>query len=159
MKIQKQIDKYTVQTLGGNCPPREDNDSYVPNTAQAPYKTATNTNNLLYRLLFIVQPGVFTHDCSVLLTAPPPPPANIYTEVVLGRGKEEEEFTTLDTRYSTFVTFVYTHTSSVHHCIPYIFKHYCIVLEQYTFLGNSTHYTYFTCSLTPLAAALFHSTV
>ena len=24
MKIQKQIDKYTVQTLGGNCPPRED---------------------------------------------------------------------------------------------------------------------------------------
>ena len=72
MKIQKQIDKYTVQTLGGNCPPREDNDSYVPNTAQAPYKTATNTNNLLYRLLYIVQPGVFTHDCSVLLTVPPP---------------------------------------------------------------------------------------
>ena len=40
-----------------------------------------------------VQPGVFTHDCSVLLTVPPPP-ANIYTEAVLGRGKEEEKFTT-----------------------------------------------------------------
>ena len=48
----------------------------------------------------------------------------------LGRGKEEEEFTTLDTRYSTFVTFVYTHTSSVstfevHHCTPYILRQYC----------------------------------
>ena len=86
MKIQKQIDKYTVQTLGGNCPPREDNDSYVPNTAQAPYKTATNTNNLLYRLLYIVQPGVFTHDCSVLLTVPPPPP---YIHDRRPRGKKE----------------------------------------------------------------------
>ena len=101
----------------------------------------------------------FLHMTVLCCLQSPPLPANIYTEVVLGRGKEEEEFTTLDTRYSTFVTFVYTHTSSVHHCIPYIFKHYCIVLEQYTFLGNSTHYTYFTCSLTPLAAALFHSTV
>ena len=26
---------------------------------------------LPYRLLYIVQPGVFTHDCSVLLTVPP----------------------------------------------------------------------------------------
>ena len=110
----------------------------------------------VYRLLY--NPA-FLYMTVLCCLQPPPLPANIYTEVVLGRGKEEEEFTTLDTRYSTFVTFVYTHTSSVHHCIPYIFKHYCIVLEQYTFLGNSTHYTYFTCSLTPLAAALFHSTV
>ena len=36
-----------------------------------------------------VQPGVFTHDCSVLLTVPPPP-ANIYTEAVLGRGEERK---------------------------------------------------------------------
>ena len=122
----------------------------------------------------------------MLLTVPPPP-ANIYTEAVLGRGKEEEKFTTksvhhlvncfilfyntlylitvhhiplyiliigwilhviqyIYTRYeilfvvhSTFVTFVYTHTSSVstfevHHCTPYIFRHYCIALPY-----NSIH--------------------
>ena len=43
------------------------------------------TGTVLYRLLYIVQPGVFTHDCSVLLTVPPPP-ASIYihsTEAVL----------------------------------------------------------------------------
>ena len=60
------------------------------NTAQAPYKTATNTNNLLYRLLYIVQPGVFTHDCSVLLTAPPL--RQIYTR------KEKERKSTQYTR-------------------------------------------------------------
>ena len=56
------------------------------NTAQAPYKTATNTNNLLYRLLYIVQPGVFTHDCSVLLTAPPP-----RTYMIGGREERKKE--------------------------------------------------------------------
>ena len=46
---------------------------------------------LPYRLLYIVQPGVFTHDCSVLLTVPPPPPANIYIHKWRPRGKKERE--------------------------------------------------------------------
>ena len=103
MKIQKQIDKYTVQTLGGNCPPREDNDSYVPNTAQAPYKTATNTNNLLYRLLYIVQPGVFTHDCSVLLTVPPPPRTYMIGGREERRREGEGEILLYSTQYTTIL--------------------------------------------------------
>ena len=45
---------------------------------------------LPYRLLYIVQLCVFTHDCSVLLTVSPPPPrANIYTEAVRKEGEKE----------------------------------------------------------------------
>ena len=53
--------------------------------------------------------------------------------------------TILTYRTVTFVTFLYTHTSHLKYITVhlYICRHYCITLEQYTFLGNSTHYTYF----------------
>ena len=98
--------------------------------------------------------SVFVYDSSVLLTVPPPPPAKIYTEAVLGRGKEEEKFTTKSVHHLV-------NCFEVHHCTPYISRHYCIALPYNSIHSwGIVHSTHITCSLfTPLAAALSHSTV
>ncbi len=85
---------------------------------------------------------------------PPPPPAKIYTEAVLGRGKEEEKFTTKSVHHLV-------NCFEVHHCTPYISRHYCIALPYNSIHSwGIVHSTHITCSLfTPLAAALSHSTV
>ena len=46
---------------------------------------------LPYRLLYIVQLWVFTHDCSVLLTVSPPPSRQIYTRRPWGKKERRRE--------------------------------------------------------------------
>ena len=50
-----------------------------------------------------VQPGVFTHDCSVLLTVPPPLSGKYIHggRVGEGRGKKEEKSTTCEQQTSS----------------------------------------------------------
>ena len=70
----------------------------------------TGPNQTLpYRLLYIVQPGVFTHDCSMLLTVPPPP-RQIYTRRPCWGGERKERvkvyYKTLFINYSFHLDYI-----------------------------------------------------
>ena len=109
--------------------------------------------SLLYNIIQNYIRYIILQQCQDCYTVP----HKVYT---LNQVTLQYQFIQYNTGLLYRYIFIYRHFSSKVHYITvhlYICRHYCITLEQYTFLGNSTHYTYFY-SFT-LAAALSHSTV
>ena len=92
------------------------------------WRRISRQTNLPYRLLYIVPPGVFTHDCSVLFTVPP------RTYMNGGREERKREYISVHpghyyrTKSNHFVT------KSVHHfgelfytVLQHFIPNYCTV--------------------------------